>query len=135
MKPYHLLFGILAIAGACSKPPENSAPKREIQRATVSGLIGNWCFKPSTLRSTWELIQISKGPSYSLTSHFGDGSTRHSDLNERADGLWERDSTSGDHYVVPSKKGGDLVVADNDGEIGRASALSDAADPADCFQS
>ena len=135
MTQYRLLVVLAAMAAACSKTPQQAQPNQGPETAPASGLIGKWCYKPSAVPSTWDLIEISKATVYTLVDHFGDGSTRSSALEAKVDGLWERDSNSGDHYVLPSQKGGDLVIADNDGEVGRATALADTAKPADCFQS
>lgn len=81
------------------------------------------------------MIEISKVPHYSLVDHFGDGSTRSRVLYARVDGLWEQGSDTGDHYVLPYDARGDLIVVDNDGEIGRAAAMLPSSSPADCFSS
>jgi hypothetical protein len=132
---FRLIFAFAAMAGACSKAPERTEPKPEPAVAPASGLIGKWCFKPSSVQATWDMIEISKASSYTLSDHFGDGTTRNRTLDVRGDSLWERDSDTGDRYVLPSAKGGDLIVADNGGEIGKATALKETATPTDCFQS
>ena len=122
---------VLLFVCACSKA--STAPESKSTEPSDPAVVGTWCFKPTSLRATWDLVQISREPSYVLWDRFGDGSTQRQELKERDGALWIADSPSGDHYILPAAKGGELVVADNDGVFGRARTMPDNSKPADCF--
>jgi hypothetical protein len=133
MKTGPILIALSALAGCSKSAADNIVQVQAKPSDTV--VVGRWCFKPSAVQSTWEFIEISKNGSYSAVDQHGDGSTSNQLLTSKSDGLWVEGGNTGDHYVLPSTWGGDLVIADNEGEIGRATAMPQNASPTDCFGS
>lgn len=135
-KQARMCIAVALVVGAvcaCSKSPEQSE-KPQAKQAAPPRLIGKWCYKPSMIQSTWDMFEIRRDSDYSLIDRFGDGSTLTRTLSQNAGALWIKDENeTGDRYILPANKGGELIIADNQGEIGRAQWLSPTATTKDCF--
>lgn len=126
-----ILVACLVLSG-CGEQEEEATANANFERPNS---LGRWCAKPSTVKQTWQIIEIVDGADPIAHISAGDGSSFDRQLAKSADGEF---SVEGDAYGARyrlSSADADVGLYDNQGLIYFAKRMAPSDPPTDCLGS
>lgn len=83
MRRFLLVSGVCLTLVSCGQRSSSTAEAANFEAVNS---IGRWCAKPSTVKQTWQLIEIIRGSVPVARVQYGDGSSRERKLTETQPG-------------------------------------------------